>query len=501
MNKKWQTNVNNYMLKVKELASIKELLKAGKSSKALAELYRYQEKYPEDMFSKYLLAKVYATNGEVGEAKKLFRKISESNASNRYSALIEIAKFAEMEEDFETAKNYYQLVLDKSPYDEWYAKLSLARIEKEQGNYEKAKELLKKMTKVSPEVIALELVKIKREENDLVGASLLIETINTQNDPVFAREIDLEKALIEKEFNNYDAAQSLLKQAQEGKIKDKIYWKALYEEALLLYQTKEYKKALDACEKLSKSPTELKGKIALLQGKLLQNMEYYQEAYECFKTSFQKGGSKVRRESAIYLGNFALALGDFPTAKEHYQIATEKEKIFIKEAYKNLLAIAIKEEDYQAAYKYIEKLKKRNEKDKNMRAAKVYVEKKLGKLEKTPTDYIGSQIIDYDSEMALEYIRNREFNRKFAEDINIEQLFSTISKNFSKENQIYTEILDVYDIDYPEIGYVDGKITHTLRVVVTPHTTNILTMYPYTKKNIKNQIISGRESNKKKIKR
>lgn len=502
MNKKWQTNVDNYTLRVKELTSIKKLLKSGKNSKALAELIHYQEKYPQDTFGSYLLAQAYVNNEQISEAKAIFRKISESNAPNRYSALVEIAKLAEMEEDFKTAKKCYQTVVDQSPYDEWYAELSLVRLEKEQGNYEKAVEILREITTVSPEVIALELAKIKRAQKDLIGASLLLNTIEVQDHSDFDRAVYLEQGLMEKEFDAYDTAQMFFQQAQQGEERDKIYWKALYEEALLLYQKQDYKKSWELCKKLLEAPTELKGKIALLQGKLFLTEEYYQDAQECFEKAFEKGGSRVRRESAVYLGNFALDSGNFEIAKRNYQIATKNEEIFIREVYHHLLAIAIKEENYLAAYKYIERIKKYNEKDKNMRVAELYVEKKLGRLQgKVSFDYIGQQIIDYDSDMALEHIKNEKKDRLFADDISIERVFSTISSNLPKESQVFREVLDVYDIHYPGIGYVDGSPTNTLRVVAIPHTTNILTMYPFANHDVRNKTIVLKQKSKKKIKK
>ena len=46
-------------------------------------------------------------------------------------------------------------------------------------------------------------------------------------------------------------------------------------------------------------------------------------------------------------------------------------------------------------------------------------------------------------------------------------------------NVEYDDLRDVYDIVYPNIGYdLEGNISHRIRVITIPGTSNIITMYP-----------------------
>jgi len=98
----------------------------------------------------------------------------------------------------------------------------------------------------------------------------------------------------------------------------------------------------------------------------------------------------------------------------------------------------------------------------------------------------------YDLDSALTHISNRHVNNidssYFNENINFEKVFSDIIKKLEDIPHSTTfnplislqgnEINGGYYFRYPECGYSEGHICNYLKVITTPYTKNIISIYP-----------------------
>ena len=70
--------------------------------------------------------------------------------------------------------------------------------------------------------------------------------------------------------------------------------------------------------------------------------------------------------------------------------------------------------------------------------------------------------------------------------IPVESKIEEVKLLMSEDAMIYTDILDTYEIAYPNVGFdTENNPVDILRIVTVPDTKNIITMYPSGKKTIK----------------
>ena len=105
----------------------------------------------------------------------------------------------------------------------------------------------------------------------------------------------------------------------------------------------------------------------------------------------------------------------------------------------------------------------------------------------TKSDYIKSQIVNYNEQIALEHINEHTAYKEshqehsiFNKNVNINYLFEC-AKNNLKNGKIVNDnnLLSVYCFAVPSIGYDSNSICNYIKVVVVPNTNNIVAMYPF----------------------
>jgi len=114
----------------------------------------------------------------------------------------------------------------------------------------------------------------------------------------------------------------------------------------------------------------------------------------------------------------------------------------------------------------------------------------------TKSDYIKSQIVNYNEELALEHIKSHNRDEysyhehsRFNENVDVRYLLYIIKEQLSNSEKI--NIMDTMEIHYfavSGIGYDENSICNYIKVVVCPNTNNIIAMYPFAyieKENIK----------------
>ena len=105
------------------------------------------------------------------------------------------------------------------------------------------------------------------------------------------------------------------------------------------------------------------------------------------------------------------------------------------------------------------------------------------------SDYIKSQVVNYDEAKALEHINNHardeethDIHSCFNENINIEYLMESVKNNLEFNNKINViDILEIHYFSISGIGYDNTSLCNFLKVVVVPNTSNIISMYPCSK--------------------
>ena len=158
-----------------------------------------------------------------------------------------------------------------------------------------------------------------------------------------------------------------------------------------------------------------------------------------------------------------------------------------------LAAIYFKTEKYDETLKCIDLLKEHYPEvalKSGISPVEILISKKLN----LPTQdresyqtYGERQAIEYSSKEALSHIKQRHGNKSgivsnFSRNINITELFDEIKLQMTEDTKVNENPMDIYEIDYKEVGYdQNGNLVDRIKVIALPGTFDILTMYPSDK--------------------
>lgn len=481
------SSVKEYNQRKKELQAIKNLFERNKLSKALSEINKYIEKYPEDYFGKFLAGNIYLAVDDYEKAEELFIEVSESDSNNRNSALVCLGKLNESRCNIPYARYYYETAITQSDYLEEYSIISLARIERQEENYSRAEEVLELIKEHRKYKYLLELSKVKRESNDIIEASILLSQIPKTEDEDFNREVSLERARVEIDFSCYEEAEKYLQEVKNVKNKDILYLTAMYEEAVIAYKKNDYALTENILRKLVKHKVYLGEKVTILLAKSCEKQSKIRVAKRKYKKAMTSTLKSVRVESAYTLANILLEEAEYDEAKDLYELVKIERPEYTKQIYYKLLAITIRKEDYipgKYILKLIDSLNENNKNEDSYKLAEAIIDSKLNENPKETTSYIEKQIYNYNPIYALEKIKLTTKNNK----INHEELFYTISNYFDLENKVNSELMDVYEINYNQLGYESTNEYAKVKVTVVPNTNNIVMIEFLNEKTLKDSI-------------
>lgn len=476
----------------KELDAIKNLVKKNKLSKAISEVNKFIYEYPDDYYGKFVAASIYDKLGDTKKAEELYIEVTKGNAKNCYSAYVELGKINESNCNLEKAEYYYLQAVENSPYEEIYAIRSLARVYRQLENYYMAEETIKKLPDTYDTYYKLEMAKIKRESNDIIAASILLSEIETVTDSELNREIFLEKARVEKEFNCFEQANIYLDKAKDDKV-DIIYWKCKYEEAEMAYQNENYQEAEQILDEIMQNKVFIGERVTLLSAKTYEKQSKIQGAKNKYKIATNSSIKKIKKEATFSLAEIYLEEGNFPKAREYYSELLD-DKMYKKTVYYRIIAISIREKKYQEANFYLNKIKNMDENNKQEEQfimTETYLNSVIYPTKKQlGTNYINNQIINYDPIKALNKIKSsaKTEDYTFYSHIDLDELFLTIPERLKTKDRINSAIMDIYDLDYPNIGHNKSRNINTLRVILIPNTNHIIALYPCEANNLKDLI-------------
>lgn len=484
--RKQPTKIQEKRARIKTTESIRNLMNINIRA-ARSEIIAYTEENPTDMFAVFLRGHIEEQLGNLLEAEKQYQKVAHSESNNKYSAIIRLGDIARKLGQTSKARAYYLKAIAESPNEEIYAIHTLAKLERINKNYEEALRILKLVKKLD-EKTKIEMVKTLSLQGKIQEARTLLKTIRPTTS-IERKDVELETGKIARREGNLSKARLHFSTIIDLGIKDETYCKAMHEMSLIELEEKEYEACLARCEELIGLAQEFDKDVYLTKGIAHQELGHYVQAIKDYKEASASTDFDVRSSAYYYLGNLQFASDDLEQAAISFLKSMEGDRIPPNSANAKLIGVYIRQGKYQEAEEFIETLKRKSSStydDSGISLARVIIAKKIGReipIRKERT-YSEGQIIAYDREAAIDHIKRHHASNKgtksnFSSLVNIDELFDEIKLQMVDRTQVNADIMDIYEIDYPNAGYDrEDNLVHRIRVVTAPGTLNIITMYP-----------------------
>lgn len=318
------------------------------------------------------------------------------------------------------------------------------------------------------------------------------------------RYLNIKKASLASQCGYFFLAEFFLILAKENLPKNSQYYDILSEEAKIALRANEYERVISCCEESLTAAKDRNGVIYLTLGHAQEEMEMYEEALKSYKkASIVTKDKEIRRAANFSRASLFFALGEFIKAESAIKSCISEEDIIRDKSINLLMNIYFKQGKYQEAEKFLRTVKISNPKITYDEGIDVIIAQELGKVlpPQRSTKHHICQLRKYDKGTALKHIKSHHGyiegkSGTFAKNINIDELFEEVKILMDEEAMIYTDILDTYEIAYPNIGFdTENNPVDMLRIIAVPGSKNIITMYPSGKKTIKPQI-KGYQKNK-----
>lgn len=477
------------------IENIRALLKKEKIKMAKNCIDNYIKEYGEDGYIYHELGKYYNCINEQEEAIKCYTKVIDNCCKNMYYSLYELAKIEKSKLQYSQAINHLNIIMDSNHSEKCHAKLELAKIYFIINNWEKSKQLL------------IELID-NNEPNELYALDALIEysyvykdkkTVLKYFEKLKDRLDDDQKefynAIIKIMMGNILEGKKQLEEIETSNINLKT--KIIYQLALINYELENYNQTINHMleliridvksvnynfivstytklkdyDNVKKYLIELKEKencsieeIDFLNGNVCYMKEEYDKALEYF-SKIKPGITSHYRDSLYKQICIYLKLNEYETVLKLY---TE-----------------LKKYDYNKKYEYLYKTN----------SIELLCNKRLGLDCNIETQtYADKQIVNYDLKKALEHItfhqeenENKTLHSVFNNSININDLFVYSLLNLKEENYYSNNVMDIYIMEYPNVGTVNGESVNYIKVITLPNTKQIITLFPFNKSIIENK--------------
>ncbi len=468
---------------------VKKLIDQGNYPRAMYEVVNYIADYPNETTGHYYYGKLLLRQNMLQPARREFQYVIEYQDQNEVKARMLLASIARLEGDEEEAIRHYRHVIEDSSYQDIYAINVLAHLLRKEKRYEEALATLD----LTPST-AYEL-QIERAKNlSLLGR--IEESLNILDSikPISIseeRETMLNKGRLAKEQKDYDKADFYYRMTKEvGKIDD-LYYRAVYEQIKMSLEEAKYDQAISFCQELLKAGILFKGEIQLFLGEAKQAQGNYQEAYNHYIEAEVSATDRDIKARSYYLaGSLEFARGDLETAEVSFKRSASTARHPSKETYTKLIGVLFREGKYDETKKYLDKARRANptwtDPDTPLGYINLLIDKHMGKKmpNRDRVTYAESQIIKYKEKDAIDHIKSHHSQKNktrgnFHPSIDIEVLYYTIKGSLTTNNLVNEDAMDIYEVDHTNAGYdLNNNLVHRVRVVVFPHTRNILTMYP-----------------------
>ncbi len=484
---------------ISRIIKLKEIKKKRKNNdyRVVKEIEEYLALYPDDYYGMVEAGRIYMYNNQFEKAEEYLKKVYESEADNKYSALVLLGSLEERRKNIPLAKYYYNKAIEESPNLEIFAVRSLAKFERQEGNIEQAIRLLKLIKEVAGDYYARDMADIMIEQKEYDKALKYLDTLPDDVNHNVMREISLMHGICMEKIGCYEEALYDFDMAKMGKRKygnDYVYLKACYEEALVYYDLKDYDKALEVCKKINAKRYVL---VNFLLAKIYDAKGEVENAKKYYEKSLSLDKMVYRRESAYYIGNCLTEMGQYDEAAHYYKGIIDSSDFFCSDVYYRLVAVKVRQEKYEEALEILEEMLQKDKyicNEGTYQYIKFFIEYKLGKLKNLDLDnltYRQKQIVNFSLDNTINFTKRNYVHsryRNFAEDVDIEALIIYASENLDEENKVKTMVIDTYDIDYPNVGYDHGEICDKVRVLTIPNTKNIFKVFPIDEVTLKDKM-------------
>ena len=455
---------------------------------AKKDLLKFIAEYPDDMYGYFLLGTIEEKMGNLSEAYQSYIKVASSTANNRYSAMSRIGDIKHRTGNMQEAKEWFRKAVTESPNVENYATHMLARLECLSKNYQIAIDLLKKLPEQDL-YTKLELVRALSLNGQQKAAYEVLKNMYPTTEEEM-NLISLEEGKIARRQNDISTAKFHLNNVILSGIENEIYARTLHELAEIEYFEENYEEAAMKCQKMINMNFDFEKCAHLLLAKCQHKLGDYNKAIQNYQEATKSREYETRTGAYFGLGNFYFQKGDFATALDYLRKSQEGD---LKPAYDTLIilaAIYFKTEKYAETLKCIDLLIEHYPDvalKSGISPVEILIRKKLNLPVKERESYLTygeKQAIEYNAKEALSHIKQRHGSKNdqasnFSKDVNIKELFDEIKLQMTEETKVNENPMDIYEIDYKEVGYdQNGNMVNRIKVIALPGTLNILTMYP-----------------------
>lgn len=497
-NKKRQYEKNEKKIdKHNETRNIRKTIDLKKYKEAQTMIDEALNENSGNIYVLYEQGRLYIGTKEYSKAKELFKYLVDIDAPNKYFALYELGKIEARENNLSTAESYFKDIINSNHQDKSHAKLELAKVKRREAIYVEAELILKDLIRndASNRIFAeLQLAEVYLMTNRITETDLLLSSLKyDKNNIKIQNYVTLLKGRVDIERKNIPAAKEKFNEIVKTRASQSK--KALTQLAIIAYGEQD----IEEFKKLSSKILEIKDgndtEIKILLNKIYQACSQVDEARSLLKANLNNRNKDSISLTYLNLGILETFQHDIVLAKKYFNESLKVSDKAKKESLAELLFIDIKEENYDDAYMKINELINlaSSEEDKeNFQLLKLQLDL-MTKNEEGYKDYILTyrmeQLLNYSKERAIEHIKEhkREKSDKashgvFSEDIVVEELYDWAQSYLTEENYIRTCELDIYVLDYPNVGTFCGRKENYLKVITNPNTKDIITMYPYDKK-------------------
>lgn len=508
--------------KIKQINSIKDLVKDHKYSKALAEVEKYLYEFPNDSYGLFQKATILLFLKDFDEAEYIYKQIIDMNLESKYSSLYKLGLLHELKMDKETAEEYFRKNVEESPFPEIYSRIEIARLESMKGNYGNAYtildgfydrsvngldkinvfEIFSNISQNDKNKMNLEKANIRCLTQQIDEARAIMKKIVLGDNEIIEKEYYLLMGKIEQHEKNFELATEYFKKAQKGTKLD-IYWKAKLEIAITKIKLNDYEDAICICNEVIEKNFENRYLAFKIKADVLKKMGYYDEAEKYYLKSGEINKNKCTEEY-YFIGKIRFFNKKYEESLEYFNKCKAPSYLLENDCNFYTMVNLIKLKRYEEAYKYrniinkniLNPLKRREYK-----YAELFLKSKLNKeYEQENDSYLYKQVVNYNFDDALVHINRKhtkdDLENKFNEDVNIEELILLLPDLLEKEDTklVQNYFFETYEIPYANLGKENGQDTDILKVVLLPNSYNVITMHPCKKE------INEKENNNSKNK-
>lgn len=485
--KKYNQEKDLQVLKSKRITSIKNLICKGMISKAYSEIENYLSDYPSDSYGLYQRAVINGMLGNIEEEKRDLEYIIENGLNSRYSARYKLANIYFSEGDIKRSEKLLIENIEISPYPEVYSIITLSNIKLLQGEKQAALDVLYKYSQMDDDELVLQEIVIKNKIGYTKEAyDKLMNYEFSNNDVVMTKYYNV-RANLALVLGNYDEAKecyqecfNLMNSIQRDKIE--------IDYASGCYTWGDHEKARQICLKtLYSSNSDYKEKASLILGNIAKLNGNYDEARSYYLDAAQYQKNKTYR-GYLLVGQLYGMEDNYEEASKYYNLVIDSSvnKQIVNQAYLRLAFLEYRRNNIAAVKKYDSLI---NRKYISVLDASDYAfikivldsEKDVHNIEEK---YTYSQYINYDYsyETLLNHISKvHEGNGQtsfFSPEIDLSSLVLESAEMIKKQKPSVNYTMDIYRINYDNVGYVNNRLVNQCEIVVVPNTDKIITIYP-----------------------